>query len=438
MGQLSSPAEASGAPRPALLAPERVRALQRVGVLCGIAAGAWLGAAEVPTKLVTTGLSPVLISFAMVAGVFLGRWSLPAMVRGTSGIRADIVEAPHLVIWAIIAGCLWSVANTLTIFAIRDLGLSVAFPLWNTNGIIGILWGVLFFRELHHAGWRRWGAVCGGALVIFLGGMLLARASSSQIASHVALRGIAAALGAGVLWGTMYIPYRKAYLSGMNPLSFVSFFTIGELGMMTALAVAYMGGFHNLYRQLTAAEDVLFWLLAAGFVWVIGDIFQQYAVKYIGVSRGIPISNSNQLWGLVWGAVAFGEFRGWQHGAIAGAIWGSVLMAAGLAAISFSVADNSEYLKWAEAAEREHRRYGIDIEFVRSGMQGRSTNPPQRRTWLDWVLVAAATGAFVWTGARAHWPSIALDGTAALVLLGLCLALLVACAATLWKVTRFN
>lgn len=433
MGQLSSPATAPGGP-----VLERVRTLQRVGVLCGIAAGAWLGAAEVPTKLVTTGISPVLISFAMVAGVFLGRWSLPAMVRGTSGIRADIVEAPHLVIWAIIAGCLWSVANTLTIFAIRDLGLSVAFPLWNTNGLIGILWGVLFFGELHHAGWRRWGAVGGGAAIIFVGGMLLARASSSQIASHVAARGIAAALGAGVLWGSMYIPYRKAYLSGMNPLSFVSFFTIGELGMMTALAVVYMGGFHNLYRQLGGAQDVLFWLLAAGFVWVIGDIFQQYAVKYIGVSRGIPISNSNQLWGLLWGAVAFGEFRGWQHGAVAGAIWGSVLMALGLAAISFSVVDNSEYLKWVEAAEREHRRYGIDIEFVRSGMEGRASTPPQRRTWLDWVLVAMATGAFVWTGTHAHWPSLALDGTAAIVLLALGLALLAACVTALWKVTRFN
>jgi hypothetical protein len=44
----------------------------------------------------------------------------------------------------------------------------------------------------------------------------------------------------------------------------------------------------------------------------------------------------------------------------------------------------------------------------------------------------------VWTGLRAHWPSIALDGTAALVLLALCLALLAACAAALWKVTRFN
>ena len=37
-----------------------------------------------------------------------------------------------------------------------------------------------------------------------------------------------AALTAGVLWGTMYIPYRKAYLTGMSPMSFITFFTIGS------------------------------------------------------------------------------------------------------------------------------------------------------------------------------------------------------------------
>jgi hypothetical protein len=44
----------------------------------------------------------------------------------------------------------------------------------------------------------------------------------------------------------------------------------------------------------------------------------------------------------------------------------------------------------------------------------------------------------VWTGTRAHLPSIALDGTASSILLVLCLALLAACVTALWKVTRFN
>ncbi len=417
---------------------ERMRALQRLGVLCGVAAGAWLGAAEVPAKLVSAGLSPFLISFLMVLGVFLGRWSLPAMARGTSGIRADFTKAPHLVIWAIIAGCLWSVANTLTIFAIRDLGLSIAFPLWNTNALIGIAWGVLFFHELKNAGWARWMAVGGGVTLMFVGGMMLARVSASQISSHAAGKGFVAALGAGVLWGTMYIPYRKAYLSGMNPLSFVSFFTVGELGMMTALAVRYLGGFSKLWQQVAAAHQLVFWLLAAGFVWVIGDIFQQYAVKYIGVSRGIPLSNSNQLWGLLWGAVAFGEFRGWAHSAVAGAVYGSVLMACGLAAISFSVVGKSEYDKWREAADREHKRYGLDAQFVSSAMEGRAAGLPSARRWLDWLLVALATGAFVWTGVVSRWPSMSLNWPAVYVLIAVALALVAIATVSLWRLTRFN
>ena len=52
---------------------------------------------------------------------------------------------------------------------------------------------------------------------------------------------------------------------------------------------------------------VLFWLFLGGFVWVVGDLFQQFAAKYLGIGRGIPLSNTNQLWGLAWGALVFGE-----------------------------------------------------------------------------------------------------------------------------------
>src|SRR5258708_23139602 len=94
----------------------------------------------------------MVISLIMVIGVFLARWSLPALILGTSSVRADVRRAPHLVIWALLAGCLWAVANTLTIFAIRDIGLSIAFPLWNSNSLLGILLGFLFFYDLRQAG----------------------------------------------------------------------------------------------------------------------------------------------------------------------------------------------------------------------------------------------------------------------------------------------
>src|SRR3981081_483304 len=187
----------------------RSKKLQLLGILSGFAAGAWLGAAEAPTKLVSMGISPMVISLIMVIGVFLARWSLPALILGTSSVRADVRRAPHLIIWALLAGCLWAVANTLTIFAIRDIGLSISFPLWNSNSLLGILWGFILFNELRQAGWRRWAGVLGGVLVMCCGAWMLAVASTSAAGgstSHAG-RGVAAALGAGILWGTMYIPY---------------------------------------------------------------------------------------------------------------------------------------------------------------------------------------------------------------------------------------
>jgi len=418
----------------------RAKKLQLLGILSGFAAGAWLGAAEAPTKLVSIGISPMVISLIMVIGVFLARWSLPALILGTSSVRADVRRAPHLVIWALLAGCLWAVANTLTIFAIRDIGLSIAFPLWNSNSLLGILWGFLFFNELRQAGWSRLAGVLGGALVMCAGATLLAIASSSGRGpvAH-SLNGVWAALGAGILWGTMYIPYRKAYLTGMNPLSFVTFFSFGELGMMTLLSVSSLG-LAPLWQELLGARSIIFWLILGGFVWVIGDIFQQFAAKYVGISRGIPLSNSNQLWGLLWGIFVFGELHGRSSSVYFEVIGGSLLMMLGVGAIAFSSATGQEQTRWKEAAIRESDRYGVAADFVEARMDGRQlvTEAKPSRGALDWLVVVFATSVFVIFAAMARVPQLSLHWGPAALLTAALFLLLIICGLALWRTTRFH
>lgn len=417
----------------------RPRKLQALGVLSGITAGAWLGAAEAPTKLVSVGISPIVVSLIMVVGVFLARWSVPALVLGTSSIRDDVRRAPHLIIWGVLAGCIWAVANTMTIVAIRDIGLSIAFPLWNSNSLLGIVWGFVFFNELRHAGWRRWTGVLGGALVMSVGAALLAVASSTQAPAAHSMRGVWAALGAGILWGTMYIPYRKAYLSGMNPLSFVTFFTFGELGMMAALAVSYLG-LAPLWQELTRARGVVFWLMLGGFIWVIGDLFQQYAAKYVGISRGIPLSNSNQLWGLLWGIFVFHELHGSAASTYMQVVGGSLLMLLGVGAIAFSSASGEEQVQWKEAAQRESQRYNIAADYVEARMQGTEVEGEAKpsRSVFDWILVAGATSIFVVCATMARSPAMAFRWVPALFLIAAMLVLLLVCGLTLWRTTRFH
>jgi len=417
-----------------------ILSLHAVGVVSGIAAGAWLGSAEAPTKLVTMGFSPFLISLGMVMGVFVARWTIPVAVKGTAYIWADLREKPHLIVWGIVAGMLWAVANTLTVFAIRNVGLSVAFPLWNLNSLVGMFWGWLLFNELRGSGAKQRLVVLGGATAIVIGACLLAYSTTnhdSMVQREAATLGVLAAVGAALLWGTMYIPYRKAYISGMNPLSFVTVFTVGELATVFALAAVFDGGVANVFHSLEQAKPVLFWLFFGGFCWVIGDLFQQYAAKYIGISRGIPLSNTNQLWGLAWGALVFGELAHMtdSHTFIVG---GSLIMIAGAVAISFAEAPADEQRHWQLAMERECARYGLDRDRIAAAVMGVETGEHRSsRRWWELLIVAAAAAVFVWLATFAERPSIEMNMGWLLAIVAASLALLVGAVIVLWKRTRF-
>jgi glucose uptake protein GlcU len=427
----------------ATLAPvgkQKNLSLHALGVICGLTAGVWLGAAEAPTKLVNAGFSPFAISLCMVAGVFTARWTFPTLLKGTTYVFADLADKKHLIVWALLAGALWAVANTLTVFAIRDVGLAVAFPMWNANSLIGLLWGRVLFNELK-------GASAGNITKVVLGGVAIVIAAvmlgfstihGGAIGQH-AFRGIIAALGASLMWGTMYVPYRKAYISGMNPLSFVTAFTVGELGTVLALTLVLDGGIHSSAFQLLHMPGVLFWLFLGGFVWVIGDLFQQFAAKYLGIGRGIPLSNTNQLWGLAWGALVFGELATADHQHILLVLGGSLFMILGALAISTAVASAKEHTSTNEAVLRECDRYGLDYNRTILAQAGDEfSGRDEKRRWWDYAIVLAATAVFVILGVRAVVPPLAMN-LRWVAILGIILAAsLVAGGFSLYRRTRFS
>ena len=404
----------------------------------------WLGAAEAPTKLVNSGLSPFAISLCMVAGVFTARWTVPTLLKGSRYVFADLAANRHLLLIAILAGMLWAVANTLTVFAIRDVGLTIAFPLWNTNSLVGILWGRLLFGELKGASGKNIAKVLLGALAIIAAAILLGYSTiqgQTTEALHAgrAIKGILAALGASLLWGTMYIPYRKAYISGMNPLSFVTAFTIGELGTMLTLVLALDGGTRAAVFHSPEAKHMLFWLFLGGFVWVVGDLFQQFATKYLGIGRGIPLSNTNQIWGVAWGALVFGELAHADAAHKLLVITGSVVMILGALAVSTAVATAREHTSTNESLMRECTRYNLDYQSVLQAYSGvHSDDRSQGRGWWDYLILAAATGVFLYLGANARVPTLAVNYSWVFVLTGVLVVSAILCGWVLWRSTRFS
>jgi len=414
--------------------------LHALGVICGLTAGVWLGAAEAPTKLVNIGMSPFAVSLCMVAGVFTARWTFPTLLKGTSYVFADLMEKKHLIVWALLAGALWAVANTLTVFAIRDVGLAVAFPMWNANSLIGLLWGRVLFRELQGANGKTIGKVVLGGVAIVAAAVMLGFSTlhGGGVTTKHAVSGILAALGASLMWGTMYVPYRKAYISGMNPLSFVTAFTVGELAMVFGLGAALGGGPHAVLAEVSHARGVLFWLFLGGFVWVIGDLFQQFAAKYLGIGRGIPLSNTNQLWGLAWGALVFGELATADRAHKVLVVAGSSIMILGAYAISTAVAGARETSSTNEALLRECERYGLDYNRTIMAMAGEEFGGrDERRRWWDYAIVLAATGVFVWLGLKAVVPPLTMDMRWVAVLGVLLVVSLGVGGWSLWRRTKF-
>jgi EamA-like transporter family protein len=312
-------------------------------------------------------------------------------------------------------------------------------PLWNTNSLVGIFWGWALFGELRGASGRNVAKVVLGSVAIVGAAIMLGFSTIQQSGPHGAhaAGGILAALGASLLWGTMYIPYRKAYISGMNPLSFVTIFTIGELGTMLALVLAFDGGTHAAVFHSPEVRPMLFWLFLGGFVWVIGDIFQQFATKYLGIGRGIPLSNTNQLWGLAWGALVFGELEHADASHRLLVIVGSVIMILGALAVSTAIATEREHGSIEQSVVRECDRYGLDYGRVSRAFAGAGELAPTGRSWWDYVIVAAAVGVFVWFGTMARVPTLSMNYFWVMILAGLLVLAVAVCGWTLWKRTRF-
>ena len=237
-------------------------------------------------------------------------------------------------------------------------------------------------------GRRAWS---GGAVVIFIGAILISAASTSGAAHGSALHGIAAAVGAGLMFGIDVHPVSKGLHHRHEPAHVPHLFHVwrdddddgGCAGLFT-------GGAGPFWHELVANRAILLWPMLGGFMWVVGDLFQNYAAKYVGISRGIPLSNTNQLWGLLLGLLVFRELHGLTANIYLQVIGG--------------LRDDGAWARWRFPHARRRRtnmRVGsrqrggkptytgsIRCMWRRAWKAGISAASEVRRSWVDWLLIA--------------------------------------------------
>ncbi len=214
-----------------------------------------------------------------VAAANLALALLVLLIRGAEGLTWAVFWPPFL------GGLVWAVSGFLAFTGTNRLGMARAFGIWApVNVLVSILWGVLLFGELIHDGPQRL-ALFALALVIALTGVLLIIFAkglrSSGPADPHARAGLWAAVGAGVLWGSYFIPVQLSAAS-----MWVAAFPLAVgIFVGSALLAAFTRQPLRLDHPSHYAR-----VLSTGLLWGIGNYGMLLLVGEFGAGRGFTIS----------------------------------------------------------------------------------------------------------------------------------------------------
>jgi len=243
------------------------------GIVAVIAWGTWLA----PSQNVSYKNQQIKTFYVAAANLLLTVMVFAA--QGFRGLTWDVFWLPFL------GGLVWAVSGYLAFSATQILGLARAFGIWSPlNAITAMVWGILLFGEFLHSSALTIGLLI-LALVIIIAGILMiifAKGFGTKADLTPALRfGLVAAVGAGVLWGSYFIPIR---LSGVS--SWVGAF---PLAVGIFIGSAGLAAFTRQPLRLTTSADTLRTLLS-GLLWGIGNYAMLLLVEQLGAGRGYTIS----------------------------------------------------------------------------------------------------------------------------------------------------
>jgi glucose uptake protein len=230
-------------------------------------------------------------------------------------------DARHI-LYAVLGGAVFNIANLLLVAAIEIAGLAVAFPV----GIgLALVVGVLLNFLIKPSGNPVF--LFGGVLLVVVAIILDALAYRRREATRKALsaRGIQISLACGILMGSFYPLVTKAITgpNSLGPYAVAFFFAIG-----TALC-ALPANLFLMRRPLTGGDSVPmrgyltaparwhFWGTLGGMIWCTGAVLNFVAshAQIIGPAISYAIGQGATMISAIWGVFVWKEFVGAPAGA---------------------------------------------------------------------------------------------------------------------------
>jgi glucose uptake protein len=228
-----------------------------------------------------------------VAAANLALAFLVVLVQGLDQLTMQVFWPPFIggLIWAIGAFCAFTGAH--------NIGIAKAFGVWAPlNIIVGIIWGALLFREFPNTSPGAILLLVAATIVIIVGVLMIIFAKGSGEKSRdrrTLLIGITGAVGAGVLWGSYFIPIKMSAV----PV-WVATFPLA-IGMFAGSFILALISRQSL--RLAQRPDYLRTYLT-GLLWGVGNYAMLLLVDQIGAGKGFTIAQLslvvNSLLGVFW------------------------------------------------------------------------------------------------------------------------------------------
>jgi glucose uptake protein len=247
-------------------------------ILTVLAWGTWIGLAqyadEADAHLKTSYVTAGSLTFAVVAPAVLGR-------PGVADVRFTLAAW-----WVpLLGGVIWALGNVCALSAADRLGIARAAAIWTSLNIaLAVIWGATLFGEFSQLGPARL-AVDGVVLLGVVGGLTLVTLAKGDegAARSWASGGLAAAAGAGVLWGSYFVPVQA---SGVSPwlanIPLAAGMSIGSLALLLVPGRP---------RRATPAHRRAYAVLpAAGALWGVGNVAMLLLVQAVGAGRGFTVA----------------------------------------------------------------------------------------------------------------------------------------------------
>lgn len=218
------------------------------------------------------------------------------------------------ILYALLGGALFNLANLLLVAAIDMAGLAVAFPV--SIGIALVVGVVLSYilQPKGNAVFLGLGVICALVAVILDG---KAYGSLAAIGRSVSRKSIVTCVVSGVLMGLWapFMTHAMTHGNALGPYSAATFLTLGALLSCFIWNVYFMkhplvGAPVSISGFFHAPVSAHLLGLLGGFIWGVGTVFNLVAGSLTGVAISYAIGQSAPMVAALWGILVWKEFDG--------------------------------------------------------------------------------------------------------------------------------